>query len=150
MTMMLLVASACSACRTTSTPASDGAAHPQVVLSPPGRSQVSVEVELARTPAETSRGLMYREKLAPDRGMLFLFEDEVPRTFWMKNTLVPLDIIFITAARRVLGVAENAEPLTTSPRSVPGISQYVLEVVGGFAQAHGVGPGTTVEFRHVQ
>jgi uncharacterized membrane protein (UPF0127 family) len=120
-----------------------------VILHPAGRAPVPVQVELARTKAEQARGLMYRERMAPEAGMLFVFPDEEPLTFWMKNTLIPLDMIFITGNRTVLGVVENAEPLTTSPRNVPGRSQFVLEVVGGFARAHGIGPGTVVEFKHV-
>ena len=123
---------------------------PMVVLRPAGRPEARVRVELARTPEETQRGLMYREKLDPDAGMLFLFPEERPQAFWMKNTFVPLDMIFIRHDRTVLGVVENAEPLTTSSRQVPGASQYVLEVVGGWAQGHGVGPGTPVEFVHVE
>ena len=122
---------------------------PVVLVRPSGRPELRVKVELARTEEETQRGLMYREKLAPDAGMLFLFTEEGPRTFWMKNTFIPLDIIFITHDRKVLGVAENCEPLTETGRRVPGRSQYVLEVVGGWARAHGVGAGTPVEFVNV-
>jgi|SRR6516162_8821441 uncharacterized membrane protein (UPF0127 family) len=125
------------------------AAVPEVVLRPQGRPEVRVKVELARTMEETQRGLMYREKMEPDHGMLFLFGEERQQGFWMKNTYIPLDIMFIKANKTVLGTAENCEPLTTTTRSVPGNSQYVLEVVGGFAAAHGITPGTQVEFVHV-
>jgi len=122
-----------------------------VLLRPAGRPEIRVKVELARTPEESTRGLMYREKLAPDAGMLFLFREEVDaRAFWMKNTLIPLDIIFITHDKRVLGIVENAEPLTLDQRKVPGRSQFVLEVIGGWSSAHGVGPGTVVEFLNVE
>jgi len=125
------------------------AAVPEVVLRPAGRPEVRVKIELARTSEEHQRGLMYREKLAPDHGMLFLFPEEQQQGFWMKNTPIPLDIMFIKADKTVLGVAENCEPLTEITRSVPGKSKYVLEVIGGFAQAHGIGPGTLVEFVNV-
>jgi uncharacterized membrane protein (UPF0127 family) len=120
------------------------------VLRPPGRKEVRVRVEIARTPTETERGLMYRDRLGPDAGMLFLFDREEPRSFWMRNTYIPLDMIFITKERRVLGVVERAEPMTDKQRSVPGASQYVLEVVGGYAEQHGIVPGTHVEFVHVE
>jgi uncharacterized membrane protein (UPF0127 family) len=81
--------------------------------------------------------------------MLFLFDRQEHLTFWMKNTLVPLDMIFITEAKRVLGVVENAEPLTTTQRQVPGASRFVLEVVAGFAARHGITAGTQVEFAHI-
>src|SRR5437879_7514011 len=100
------------------TPAPE-AAVPEVVLRPPGRPEVRVKVELARTSEESQRGLMYREKLAPDHGMLFLFGDERQQGFWMKNTYIPLDIMFIKADKTVLGTAENCEPLTQDTRSVP-------------------------------
>lgn len=125
------------------------AARPRVVLEPPGAAPVTVEVEVARTPAQTQRGLMYRRELAADRGMLFLFARERQQSFWMRNTLIPLDMIFITRDMRVLGVVENAEPETEDPREVPGLSQFVLEVNAGFARANGIGPGTAVRFEDV-
>ena len=125
------------------------AARPRVVLEPPGSPPITVEVEVARTPAQTQRGLMFRRELAPDRGMLFLFARERQQSFWMRNTLIPLDMIFITSELRVLGVVENAEPETEDPREVPGLSQFVLEVNAGFARAHGIGPGTAVRFEDV-
>ena len=122
------------------------AREPRVVLAPPGQAPLEVKVEVARTDAETQRGLMYREKLEPGHGMLFLFKQPRQMVFWMRNTYIPLDMVFITSARRVLGVVESAQPLTDDPRSVPGISQYVLEVPGGWAGDHRIAPGTPVEF----
>jgi uncharacterized membrane protein (UPF0127 family) len=107
---------------------------------------VRVRVELAVTADEQRRGLMERQRLEPGWGMLFLNQRPRQLTFWMHNTYIPLDMIFITAERRVLGVVERAEPLTDDPRSVPGDSQYVLEVPGGFAADHRIGPGTRVSF----
>ncbi len=121
----------------------------QVVLRAPNREDWVVTVELARTEAERSRGLMFREKLAPDAGMLFVWGEEAPRSFWMMNTYIALDMIFIGADGVVVGVVENAEPMTTEGRGVEGASQYVLEVVGGAARAHGVGAGTQVYFRNI-
>ena len=79
-------------------------------------------VELARTDDERARGLMYRRELAPEAGMLFLFSESEQRAFWMKNTLIPLDMLFIDDGGRVVGLVERAEPLTTSPRD-PGRPQ---------------------------
>ena len=123
---------------------------PLVVLRPEGRSEVSVRVELARTGQEQGRGLMFRESLEADAGMLFLFQNEDIRRFWMRNTLIPLDMIFISTDLRVVGIVENAEPLTETLRQVAQPSQYVLEVNGGFAAAHGITAGTPVEFRHIE
>jgi uncharacterized membrane protein (UPF0127 family) len=126
----------------------DGA--PMVVLRPEGRLEVRVQVELARTSQERERGLMFREHLDADAGMLFLYEEEGLLAFWMRNTLIPLDMIFISADHRVVGIVENAEPQTDTVRQVDGPSQFVLEVNGGFAAAHGVTAGTPVEFRNIE
>ncbi len=104
------------------------------------------EAEIADTPEARTRGLMFRESLGPSRGMLFLFPSEGPRSFWMKNTLIPLDMIFIRSDRRILGIVENAEPKTTTSRSVPGHSQFVLELNGGTVQRLGIEPGQRVHF----
>lgn len=105
-----------------------------------------IQVELARTPEEREKGLMWRWSLAPDHGMIFIFEAPSVHTFWMKNTRIPLDMIFISADRKIAGVVENAEPYTESPRKVDAPSQYVLEVSGGQAKAHGLAAGDQVYF----
>lgn len=91
-------------------------------------------IEIARTPAEMERGLMYRDRLGADRGMLFLYEDDREVTFWMKNTLIPLDLIFADASGLIVGIAERAVPLSTQliPSHVP--VRAVLEVNGGTAE----------------
>ncbi len=103
-------------------------------------------VEVVRTPAEVERGLMFRERLAPDAGMLFVFPETSVHTFWMKNTLIPLDMIFADADGVVVGIVEDAEPLTTTPRQVGAPSRYVLEVNGGWSAAHGVARGDRMRF----
>jgi uncharacterized protein len=120
-----------------------------VVLTPPGRDPVRVVVEVARTDEERRRGLMYRQNLPPDAGMLFLFPEDEIHGFWMKNTLIPLDMIFIRKDGTVAGVVENAEPRTLTQRSVGKESRHVLEVNGGFARMHGIGEGTRVSYEHV-
>lgn len=118
----------------------------RVEISSPGAAPLSVEVEVVDTPESRQRGLMFRKQLAPMAGMLFLFERPEQHTFWMHNTLVPLDMIFIKSDWTVLGVVENATPLTDAPRSVPGESQYVLEVNAGFSRHYGLRPGTSVRY----
>ena len=76
----------------------------------------------------------------------FLFPEERQQTFWMRNTYVALDMIFIRGDLRVLGVVESAEPLTDTQRAVPGKSRYVLEVPAGYALRHRIGPGVRVDF----
>jgi uncharacterized protein len=124
---------------------------PSVVFKPRGREQARVAVEVARTQHQIQRGLMYRSHLPPDAGMLFLFDQPKVQSFWMKNTLIPLDMIFVTSDMVVAGVVANAEPRTTTSRTLPGVeSQYVVEVNGGWAAANGVEAGVPVEFVGVE
>jgi uncharacterized protein len=101
-------------------------------------------VEMAQTDAERERGLMYRRFMPPDRGMLFDFKREEPVMFWMKNTYIPLDMIFISRAGVVTSIAADAEPL--SERLIPsgGPCYGVLEVNAGVAASIGVKPGDKV------
>ena len=108
-------------------------------------------VELATNGAEWERGLMYRKELPEGRGMLFDFEREAPVSFWMHNTYIPLDMIFIRADGSILRIAEDAEPL--SDRLIPsgGPVRAVLEVIGGTARKLGIAPGDRVSgamFKH--
>lgn len=119
---------------------------PTVTLVPAGGTPVKVRVEVARTTEQRTRGLMFRERLDADAGMVFLFDSDDDHTFWMMNTPLPLDMIFITRDLVVAGVVENAVPFTTTSRSCGQQSRFVLEVNAGFAARHGVGPGTRVEF----
>lgn len=107
---------------------------------------VTFQAEVADTAAERARGLMFRERMEEDHGMLFLFPGESQQSFWMRNTLIPLDMIFIRSDRTILGVVENAEPRTDTPRSVPGLSQFVLEINGGLSAELGIEAGQTVRF----
>lgn len=107
---------------------------------------VVFQAEVADDPRERAQGLMFREQMAPAHGMLFLFPEEAQRSFWMKNTLIPLDMIFIRADKTILGIVENAEPRTTTSRSVPGDSQFVLEINGGLAAERGLEAGQRVTF----
>ncbi len=119
-------------------------------MRPDGKPAAKVNVRVAATDEQRRRGLMYLQNLPPDDGMIFIFEKEDTVAFWMKNTMIPLDMIFITADKHVAGVVENAKPLSTDPLSVGKPSKYVLEVNGGWARAHGVAAGTVVEFTDVE
>jgi hypothetical protein len=112
------------------------------IESPSGRAS-TVRAEVARTDADRDRGLMFRERLGDDEGMLFVFDEEADHRFWMKNTLVPLDMIFIDGAGRVVGVVARAAPGTLEPRSA-GRSRSVLEVRGGWAAERSVARGDRV------
>lgn len=106
----------------------------------------TVKVELAVTLEQQRKGLMYRWSLPADQGMLFIYHDAQVRSFWMKNTRIPLDMIFIGSDKRVAGIVENAEPYTDTSRSVDRPSQWVLEVNGGQAREHGIEAGDRVYF----
>ncbi|MDQ3366333.1 MAG: DUF192 domain-containing protein [Myxococcota bacterium] len=124
-------------------------ATPVVHLATP-TGEVSVEVELATTQPKIEKGLMFREHLGPDAGMLFFMGREYEWSFYMRNTLIPLDMIFITKDLTVAGIVANAEPRTETLRQVRGTpSLYVLEVNGGWAAAHGVVAGAKVRFEHL-
>ncbi len=101
-------------------------------------------VEVATTEQEKETGLMYRKELADGKGMLFDFSPEQQVSMWMKNTYIPLDMIFIRADGRILRIAENTEPLSTRIIPSMGLAKGVLEVIGGTAQKYGIAPGDRV------
>ena len=101
-------------------------------------------VEMARTEEQKTTGLMYRKELADGRGMLFDFSPEQQISMWMKNTLIPLDMIFISADGRILRIAENTVPQSLSIISSGGPAKGVLEVIGGTARKYGIAAGDRV------
>lgn len=103
--------------------------------------QASFSIEIADDAAERAQGLMNRAKLASSAGMLFIYDRPQAASFWMKNTLLPLDMIFIDATGTVTKVHENAKPLDQTP--IPGGDGVlmVLEINGGLARRIGIGPG---------
>ena len=109
----------------------------------------SVRLEIANTDATRTKGLMFRQSLADGDGMLFVFDQTSEHGFWMRNTFIPLDMIFIGDDLRVVGVHARAVPQSTETVSIGVPSRYVLEVPGGWAERHGVTRGTQVELRDV-
>ncbi len=109
---------------------------------------ITLDVKIADTDETRSRGLMFAGKLGENEGMLFVYGDEKPRTFWMKNTLIPLDMIFIAANWTVADVVENAQPCKEDPCPAYASGQaakYVLEAKGGFAQRNRIGAGAVTD-----
>lgn len=105
------------------------------------------QVEIAATKAEQERGLMFRKSLAPDRGMLFTYKQPTRVSYWMRNTLIPLDIIYILPTGKILSIARNARPLDETPLSSGGFILGVLELAGGRAAQLGILPGDRVLHR---
>ncbi|MEM6488645.1 MAG: DUF192 domain-containing protein [Pseudomonadota bacterium] len=103
---------------------------------------VRYDVELALTAAEQAQGLMFRTEMAVDAGMLFVFDPPRPASFWMRNTFISLDMIFVDAAGQVLNVAERTVPFSETPHRSTGDARAVLEVNAGEAARHGIVPGT--------
>jgi uncharacterized protein len=101
-------------------------------------------VEVARTVAEQARGLMFREALAPDAGMIFPFPSPRPASFWMKNTLIPLDMIFVRADGTIARIAANTVPGSLDPVGVSEPVAAVLEIAGGRAAELGIAEGDRV------
>lgn len=121
-----------------------------VTFSAAGKT-LRVRVEVVRTADGLARGLMYRKQLPQMAGMLFIFPTTTIQTFWMKNTYIPLDMIFVDdATMKVVGVVENAEPMTTTQRSVDTESRYVVEVNAGFAKRHKITVGTPMTYEELE
>lgn len=137
----ILMAAACAACA--ATPIAP-ATLPSVAL-----QGHRFSVEIATTPAEREHGLMNRTAMPADHGMLFVFPDAEPRTFWMKNTLIPLDMLFFDDARRLVAIQADAQPCESDPcklypSGVP--ARYVLELNAGVAAKLGVRKGDVITF----
>lgn len=125
-------------------------AGPSVRFVEDGERLATVTLEVADDAGERSQGLMNRESLAPDRGMVFVYPDADRRSFWMKNTLIPLDMVFVSSNGTVINVEHADVPPENSTdygtHTSDGPAQYVVEVNRGFANETGIGPGTQVEF----
>ncbi len=111
-----------------------------------GQTACSFNVEIAATEEEHERGLMFRESLPDNGGMLFLYNNDEVRYFWMKNTLIALDMIFISAKRRVVSVFHAARPMDGTTISSIYPARYVLEVNAGKAKQCNIKAGTKVRF----
>ena len=151
----LLVGSACSS--QTSAPAAAPAAaatgkHPisgldviPLTISQNGKSH-AFRVEVARTMEQQEKGLMFRTAMAPDEGMLFPSDTAEQRSFWMKNTVIPLDIVFIGPDHLISNIAANAVPYSLEPINSEGAAIAVLELNGGRAAQLGIVPGARVSW----
>jgi len=152
---VLLVLPACSpqAAETTPTPsARQASVHPVSGLEVVPLRIVSLgkthdfRVEVARTPQQQSQGLMFRTAMGLDEGMLFPYDQPHVLSFWMKNTVLSLDLVFIGPDRRIINIAANTVPYSLTPVGAVGMSSAVLEIPGGRAAALGIGQGAKVDW----
>jgi uncharacterized membrane protein (UPF0127 family) len=109
-----------------------------------GGPPLRIDVELAMKADDVERGLMFRREMGDNHGMLFKLEGRRDHTFWMHNTCIPLDMMFIDDDGVIVGIVEAAAPLTDTTRSVGCPSSFVLEVNGGWARKRGIAPGQKV------
>jgi len=124
-------------------------AEPRVTIATQQGRTIAFNVEIADSPAKRELGLQYRRDLASDHGMIFLFPAQSEQTFWMKNTPIPLDMIFISRELKIVGIVEQATPFSLDPRSVGAPSQYVLEINGGLAKRNRIRRGDSVSFEGI-
>ena len=108
-----------------------------------------IDIEIAEDRNEIQYGMMYRKSMDPQTGMLFIMEKQQRQSFYMKNTYIPLDIIYINDSLRIVSIQENAAPLQEKslPSKEPAL--YVLEVTGGFCERHGIKAGDYVKWRRI-
>ena len=104
-----------------------------------------INVEIADSDAVRSRGLMMRTFMHPNHGMLFVWPDMAPRTFWMRDTFIPLDMVFIDRDGKIVGIVENTQPHNISPVGVDQSSQYVLEIPAGDVKRFEMAVGKTLQ-----
>lgn len=107
--------------------------------------QAQFFVEIANDPDSRAQGLMYRETLARTAGMLFVYDTPAQLGFWMRNTLIPLDLLFVDERGRIIHIHHNAQPLDETVIYSNGLATAVLEINGGMAAQFGIGPGSDLQ-----
>lgn len=115
-----------------------------------GEYKLMIDIEIAESPAEIERGLMYRDKMENTRGMLFIFEGDEARSFWMKNTHIPLDIIFVNGAGEIVTVRENTMPYSETSIESTAPARFVVEVIAGFSAENKIRVGDKIVWRRVE
>jgi hypothetical protein len=117
------------------------------ISSETGQPIAKIDIEKADNDMERGFGLMYRRSMSDTQGMLFLFNESEPQSFWMRNTFIPLDIMFVDENLTITTIHENTQPL--SDKSIPsnGNARYVVEVNGGFTKKHGLKIGDKINWK---
>ena len=108
-----------------------------------------VDIEIADDDGKRTQGLMYRDSMAENEAMLFVFPDEAEHDFWMKNTIMSLDIIYVNGKSEIITIQKNAVPYSENSIPSNGLAKYVVEVNAGFCDRHGIKPGDRIEWRRV-
>lgn len=118
------------------------------VLDPTGKRVIQkFDIEIAQIPEEREQGLMYRKSMSDKQGMLFMFEYPEPQSFWMRNTYISLDIIYLNEKMEVVSIQKNAPPQSEKPLPSGKPAQYVLEINGGLSDKLGIKPGMKVAWQ---
>lgn len=112
-----------------------------------GDTLKKLDIELAESDYEHQTGLMYRESMEDDQGMLFIYDDERVRSFYMKNTYIPLDIIYYAADSTLVSIQKNTTPRDETSLPSEGPAKFVLEINGGLSDAWGVEQGDKISFK---
>jgi len=105
-----------------------------------------IDIEVAQTPDEEQQGLMFRRSMLDSLGMLFIFNTEEQQSFWMKNTYIPLDIIYVNANKQIVSIAQNCKPLSEESIPSEGPAKYVVEVIAGYAAKAGLKKDDKIDF----
>ena len=111
-----------------------------------GQDIATIDVEIADDEPERVQGLMYRDSMAENQGMLFLFPREEPMAFWMKNTRISLDIIYLDSERKIVDIVEDTKPFSLEQLPSKAPAQFVVEVNAGFTVKHGIKVGDYINF----
>ena len=111
-----------------------------------GKKIKKIDVEIAENEAEHAKGLMYRSYMPDSAGMLFIFQTVQPQSFWMKNTPISLDIIYVGPDKKIVSIQKNARPYSEENLPSYGDVQYVVEVNGGYTDLHGIKVGDSIQF----
>ncbi len=120
-----------------------------LILNADGQELYSGEIEIASTEQKREQGLMYRDSLGQNQGMLFIFPQAEVQAFWMKNTRMPLDIIYIGSDQKIVSIAANAQPYDETSLPSEGPARYVLEIAGGSCAELGINAGDAVSWTEI-
>lgn len=115
-------------------------------LSGSGDTLKHIDVEISRKPYEIQRGLMDRSSMDEGQGMIFIFKKPAPRSFWMKNTRIALDIMYVDENLKIVSIQRNAQPFSEASLPSEADAQYVIEVNAGFSQTYGIDSETHIVF----